>query len=180
MLITPLNDLPWTVGGVFNGILSYRRIKNFLSIKEVSPQSQYKNKSSESCGKLAVKCKRAVWPTQLTDQQVTFALEQIDYSINTGELHVIIGKVSSGKTAFLHLLMNELEVSEPSWYYYNRQGSIAYVSQNYWLQEGSIRVIGPLFLTSVLIILRHCCRIISSSEKSMMRRCIMNAFKAAI
>ena len=142
MLINPLNDLPWTVGGTRNGLASYRRIKEFLSIRDVPPTDvPQKKPAAQSSAVLKVKCAKAFWPTQKSDQAVTFHLKQIDYSLTLGAFHIIVGKVSSGKTAFLHLLMNELEIVEPSSFSYNRSGKIAYVSQNAWLQKGSIKVI---------------------------------------
>lgn len=163
MLIAPLNDLPWTIGGVLNGIGSYKRIKKFLNMKDISPEEFCKTQVSEfridispeyisqpqaaePRGKITVRCKRAIWPTHSTDQHVSFAMKQIDYTINPGELHVVIGKVSSGKTAFLHLLLNELEVPDTSSFTYTRCGSVAYAGQTHWLQKGTIKVMFVLLI----------------------------------
>lgn len=147
MLINPLNALPWTIGGTRNAIASYKRIKEFLSIKDVLAESHIQKLTPKSPSALEVKCGKAIWPTQKSDQAVTFALNKIDYTISPGAFHILVGKVSSGKTAFLHLLMNELEIPEPASFSYNRNGKIAYVGQNAWLQKGSIKV---LFQSSLI------------------------------
>lgn len=60
-----------------------------------------------------------------------------EVQIKKGELVVIIGKVGSGKTAFLNALLNELHATEESDTNLDSHlilnGATSYVSQNHWL-----------------------------------------------
>ncbi|KAL4497792.1 hypothetical protein ABPG72_000547 [Tetrahymena utriculariae] len=104
---------------------------------------------------------------QLDDQNVQdskinseFTLYVDDLIIQKGTLNFVIGKIGSGKTAFLLSILNEMEKKQhqfdPSIIYSNSQqadalkmtnfenkivvnGSIAYVSQNHWLQTKTIK-----------------------------------------
>lgn len=147
MMILPLNDLPWTIGGAMNAVHSYKRVKAFLENNQTTTQSEcisstqmQSTPASKISSAIEVKCALAIWPTQMTNESVTFFLKNVDCKIQTGLLHFVVGNVSSGKTAFLQLLMKELEIPDKKGYTYVCNGSIAYVSQNSWLQRGSIKV----------------------------------------
>jgi len=51
---------------------------------------------------------------------------------------MVIGSVSSGKTALLNALLKEMETPDGT-PYCELSGRVAYVPQNVWLQQGSIR-----------------------------------------
>lgn len=147
MLILPLNDLPWTISGMLNAKASYQRVKDFLKLKEVDNLDKADDKAkgrdkkrTDSDLAIQIKCAKAIWPTQKSDTEASFSLQNIDFKIAKGLLHFIVGNVSSGKTALMQLLMDELEVPNKAAYVYTRNGSLAYASQNSWLQKGSIKV----------------------------------------
>ncbi|KAL4486706.1 hypothetical protein ABPG72_022181 [Tetrahymena utriculariae] len=97
---------------------------------------------------------------QLDLKSDTFQLKIFNFTINKGELAIIIGKIGSGKSALLQAILNELD-SQP----YNIQdfidndrksqylqeslnskedqiivnGKVGYVSQNHWLQNKTVK-----------------------------------------
>ncbi|KAL4440934.1 hypothetical protein ABPG74_009347 [Tetrahymena malaccensis] len=87
-------------------------------------------------------------------QKDVFQLNVNDLEIKKGSLNFVIGKIGSGKTAFLNAILNEIEAQsanqESNKTCHNEKkkinqssmvinGSIGFVSQNHWLQNDSIK-----------------------------------------
>lgn len=66
----------------------------------------------------------------------TFILKDIDLKINQGEFIAVVGKVGSGKTSLLLSLMDEMVRQQGD---YRKNGQIAYISQESFLQNDSVR-----------------------------------------
>ncbi|KAL4483223.1 hypothetical protein ABPG74_019249 [Tetrahymena malaccensis] len=90
-----------------------------------------------------------------------FQLRLLDLTVQKGDLAIIIGKIGSGKSALLHAILNELDISsmdsqesvlasniensviQERLTNYEKKiivnGRIGYVSQNHWLQNKTIK-----------------------------------------
>lgn len=75
---------------------------------------------------------------QETDD-TAFQLVDVNVKIGRGELVCIKGSVGSGKTSLLLALMGSLKHSNGRIIIDNIQDGFAYVSQNPWLQRGTVR-----------------------------------------
>jgi ATP-binding cassette subfamily C (CFTR/MRP) protein 4 len=64
-----------------------------------------------------------------------FQLRDISLSVSRGELVIVVGAVGSGKSTLLHTLLSELLPSSGS---VNIHGTVAYCSQQSWIQSGTV------------------------------------------
>lgn len=158
MLIFPLNALPWTIGGMLTGRVSFRRLMGFFSIPEIPRDKNEKDYENA----ISVKNMGFVWPLQksndsdekidkLINNDGVFSLKKLNFEIKNGSLTLILGKIGSGKTALANAILKEMEESDDglliSDIFSKKEcnglrvnGRIGYVSQNTWLQNTSIKV----------------------------------------
>ncbi|GLV37821.1 uncharacterized protein CBL_06477 [Carabus blaptoides fortunei] len=66
-----------------------------------------------------------------------YVLRDIEFSIGQNELVVFLGRVGSGKTSLLHVILKELPLCRG---YISVKGTISYASQEPWLFAGSVRI----------------------------------------
>lgn len=163
ILIFPLNALPWTIGGMLTGRVSFKRLMEFFSTPEVSKRLMLQDGDSENA--IEIKNMSFVWPVQKNEEnrrkseeelnKAPFTLKNMRLEIKKGSLTMILGKIGSGKTALANAILRELEslnyLSKISVGSSDKEndnefkdlivnGSIAYVSQNSWLQNTTIKV----------------------------------------
>ena len=145
MLIFPLNDLPWAIRSIMNSRFSFSKIKQFLDYDEITNPKRDKDKNDVI---LSLKATNLTWMTnnnnQDKDESFCFRLKNIDLQIKANSLIMIIGSIGSGKTALVKALLNEMNLhitnTETNVYDLKINGSIAFVSQNVWLQHTTIKV----------------------------------------
>jgi len=135
MLINPLNSLPWTIGFIYQGSISFKRLKSFLDSKQ-SHQPPANDPATSDDNSIILRCDKITWPNN--QHASDFELKDIRLNVNKGELVTVIGGVSSGKSALLNAILGEMK------FYGNHrprfiQGSIAYVPQTPWLQKNTIK-----------------------------------------
>ncbi|KAL4483243.1 hypothetical protein ABPG74_019269 [Tetrahymena malaccensis] len=173
----PLTYLPWNVATFQKLIVSYKRINTFLNQKEINSENvikEYLNHDqnleegnliqSNQSSKVTVQIQemKFTWPEQecesIQDQSCKrkFELKIPDLKVFKGELVVVIGKIGSGKSAFLQAILNELDGINLHFQNGDRQnlqdshketnlnkiylnGKTAYVPQNHWLQNKTIK-----------------------------------------
>uniref|UniRef100_A0A8C9FL87 Multidrug resistance-associated protein 1-like n=1 Tax=Pavo cristatus TaxID=9049 RepID=A0A8C9FL87_PAVCR len=63
-------------------------------------------------------------------------ISSLSVSIPEGSLVAVVGQVGSGKSSFLSALLGEMEKLEGT---VHRRGSVAYVAQQAWIQNGSLQ-----------------------------------------
>ena len=63
-------------------------------------------------------------------------LRQINVKLMPKDLLLVVGKIGSGKTSFLHSLMNETEIKSGN---HSVRGSIAYVEQEPFICSGTVK-----------------------------------------
>lgn len=111
--------------------VSIKRLQKFLLLDETEQMTvSGASKTTNDVGCIKLINVQAGWiPTALT-------LTDITLNVRQGTLCCVLGKVGSGKTSFLHLLMKELHASVGR---VDVTGRISYASQDPWLFVATVR-----------------------------------------
>lgn len=121
-----MSQLPMIVSGLIDAKISIRRINHFLSNPEVMPREV----TQLAPGEVKIKAGVLHWG------DAAFSLALPDIHISPGELVLVLGPVGSGKSSFLHALLNELENSNNL---VSVAGRIAFAPQQAWIMQGTVR-----------------------------------------
>ncbi|XP_057563502.1 ATP-binding cassette sub-family C member 4-like [Hippopotamus amphibius kiboko] len=121
---------PMAIEKVSEAVVSIRRIRNFLSLDEISQC----NPQLPSDGKTIVHMQdfTAFW----NKTSETPALRGLSFTVRPGELLAVIGPVGAGKSSLLSAVLGELP---PSQGLVTVHGRIAYVPQQPWVFSGTVR-----------------------------------------
>ncbi|CAD8046142.1 unnamed protein product [Paramecium primaurelia] len=142
LLTFPLGVIPYSVNQLINTTVSYKRIKTYLDLKEINDEEiiRYKNCIGEEYV-IEIPQIQFKWPSKEnnSDDNEIFQLNLAELKIKKNTLNMIIGRIGCGKTALLNAILNEMEIKQQSQSSLKVKGSVAYVSQNHWLQNMSIR-----------------------------------------
>ena len=82
------------------------------------------------------KSKEIVEYFETNEDYTSVCLHNLKMNFQSGKMYAIVGKVGSGKTAFLTTLLNEMDVKNGS---LKMNGSVAYVSQNPFLLNATVK-----------------------------------------
>ncbi|XP_027699446.1 multidrug resistance-associated protein 1-like [Vombatus ursinus] len=129
ILRLPLFDLPTVISAVVQTKISLGRLQDFLHAEELNPENV------ETCypGNYAI---------EFTDASFTWeksqppTLNDLNIKIPEGALVAIIGQVGSGKSSVLSAILGEMEKLKGT---VQRKGSVAYVSQQAWIQNSKLQ-----------------------------------------
>lgn len=126
----PLNVLPLSVRLIAESLVGMRRIGQFLCLEELEEDKSTKREAAAKPGEPTVSVEGAVFSWGLGKP-----LRVDKISIGAG-IYAIVGSFGSGKSSFLGALLGELELLEGS---ATLRGSVAYVGQNAWVFNASVR-----------------------------------------
>ncbi|XP_031468368.1 multidrug resistance-associated protein 1-like [Phasianus colchicus] len=129
ILRLPLFDLPSVISAVAQTKVSLSRLEDFLFAEDLNPEDVDTNYS----GNHAVELTAASFSWEKNGLPV---LKNLSVSIPEGSLVAVVGQVGSGKSSFLSSLLGEMEKLEGT---VHRRGSVAYVAQQAWIQNGSLQ-----------------------------------------
>ncbi|OXB79025.1 UNVERIFIED_CONTAM: hypothetical protein H355_008503, partial [Colinus virginianus] len=129
ILRLPLFDLPSVISAVAQTKVSLIRLEDFLFAEDLNPEDVDTNYS----GNHAVEIIGASFCWEKNGLPV---LKNLTVSIPEGSLVAVVGQVGSGKSSFLSALLGEMEKLEGS---VHRRGSVAYLAQQAWIQNGSLQ-----------------------------------------
>ncbi|XP_065487768.1 multidrug resistance-associated protein 1-like isoform X2 [Caloenas nicobarica] len=129
ILRLPLFDLPSVISAVAQTKVSVRRLEDFLCAEDLNPEDVNTNYN----GNHAVEFIGASFHWEKNGLPV---LKNLSVSIPEGSLVAIVGQVGSGKSSFLSAVLGEMEKLEGT---VQRRGSVAYVSQQAWIQNDSLQ-----------------------------------------
>uniref|UniRef100_A0A8C2BI98 ATP-binding cassette, sub-family C (CFTR/MRP), member 3 n=1 Tax=Cyprinus carpio TaxID=7962 RepID=A0A8C2BI98_CYPCA len=126
----PLNMLPQVISSIVQASVSLKRIQDFLSHDELDPESvDRRNNTSEYA--VSVVNGKFSWAKQ--DQAI---LDNINVMVPQGSLLAVVGHVGCGKTSLVCALLGEMEKLEGQ---ISIRGSVAYVPQQAWIQNATVR-----------------------------------------
>ncbi|NWX83397.1 MRP1 protein, partial [Nothoprocta pentlandii] len=129
ILRLPLFDLPSVVSAVAQTKVSLRRLEDFLYARDLNPEDVNTNCS----GNHAV---GFIGASFCWDRSGPPVLKNLSVSIPEGSLVAVVGQVGSGKSSFLSAILGEMEKLEGT---VQRRGSVAYVSQQAWIQNATLQ-----------------------------------------
>ncbi|XP_043959117.1 ATP-binding cassette sub-family C member 3 isoform X6 [Gambusia affinis] len=125
----PLNMLPQVISGLVQASVSLKRIQNFLSHDELDPNSVDRKTSSEFA--VSVVNGKFTWAKE--DEPV---LDNINVMVPQGSLVAVVGHVGCGKSSLISALLGDMEKVEGE---VSVRGSVAYVPQQAWIQNATLR-----------------------------------------
>ncbi|XP_027504550.1 multidrug resistance-associated protein 1-like isoform X2 [Corapipo altera] len=125
----PLFDLPSVISAVAQTRVSLSRLEDFLFAEDLNPEDVSTNYS----GNHAVGFIGASFRWEKNGLPI---LKNLSVKIPEGSLVAVVGQVGSGKSSFLSAVLGEMEKLEGT---VQRRGSVAYVSQQAWIQNDSLQ-----------------------------------------
>ncbi|XP_045924011.1 ATP-binding cassette sub-family C member 3 isoform X6 [Micropterus dolomieu] len=126
----PLNMLPQVISSIVQASVSLNRIQNFLSHDELDPNS-VDRKSTAAEFAVTVVSGKFTWAKE--DPPV---LHNINIMVPQGSLLAVVGHVGCGKSSLISALLGEMEKLEGE---VSIRGSVAYVPQQAWIQNATVR-----------------------------------------
>uniref|UniRef100_A0A8C6J1F9 Uncharacterized protein n=1 Tax=Melopsittacus undulatus TaxID=13146 RepID=A0A8C6J1F9_MELUD len=129
ILRLPLFDLPSVISAVAQTKVSLSRLEDFLCAEDINPEDV----NTSYSGNHAVGFIGASFRWEKNGVPV---LKNLSVSIPEGTLVAVVGEVGSGKSSFLSAVLGEMEKLEGT---VQRRGSVAYASQQAWIQNGTLQ-----------------------------------------
>lgn len=126
----PISLLPRFLTNIVQAVVATKRINKFLNSDELNPTVVSHNENE--IYPLIMEQGTFTWDE--TDNRPT--LSNININVQNGNLVAIVGPVGSGKTSLLSAFLGEMIKLKGR---VNTKGSIAYVSQQAWLQNATLR-----------------------------------------
>ncbi|KAB8239478.1 putative ABC transporter [Aspergillus alliaceus] len=169
-LSTTLSMFPETISDLMNAIVSARRIEQYLDL----PEHDNCHKDGEG---IAFLQSTISWPSNdIAEENATFKLHDMNLQFPRGELTVIAGPAGAGKSLLLLATIGEADLLQGQILFPQRHSqraydasinewtidtSIAFVPQNPWIENGTVReniLFGlPLNPERYRDVLRACC-----------------------
>uniref|UniRef100_A0A8C2GV36 ATP-binding cassette, sub-family C (CFTR/MRP), member 3 n=1 Tax=Cyprinus carpio TaxID=7962 RepID=A0A8C2GV36_CYPCA len=128
----PLNMLPQVISSIVQASVSLKRIQDFLSHDELDPESvDRRNNTSGNGANETFSCVKG-----LTVINWRLMCCSINVMVPQGSLLAVVGHVGCGKTSLVCALLGEMEKLEGQ---ISIRGSVAYVPQQAWIQNATVR-----------------------------------------
>jgi ATP-binding cassette subfamily C (CFTR/MRP) protein 1 len=128
----PVRFLPEILTMMIQYKVSLDRIERFLLEDEIREEDVKRVPSDNSDIRVQVQDGNFSWNANRAD----LSLRNVNLSISRGEKVAVCGPVGSGKSSLLYALLGEIPRISGSVEVF---GSVAYVSQNSWIQSGTVR-----------------------------------------
>ncbi|XP_063816842.1 ATP-binding cassette sub-family C member 3 isoform X2 [Pseudophryne corroboree] len=126
----PLNMLPQVISNLAQASVSIKRIQNFLANDELDPSAVNKDKTIPG-NAIIIQNGTFTWA-----QNSEPILQNINLLVPSGSLVAIVGHVGCGKSSLVSALLGEMEKLEGE---VSVRGSVAYVSQQAWIQNSTLK-----------------------------------------
>ncbi|XP_010618468.1 canalicular multispecific organic anion transporter 2 isoform X1 [Fukomys damarensis] len=130
ILKAPLNMLPQLITGMTQTNVSLKRIQHFLSQDELNPQC-VERKTFSPGHAITMHNGTFTWAQDLPP-----SLHSLDIQVLKGTLVAVVGPVGCGKSSLVSALLGEMEKLEGT---VSVQGSVAYVTQQAWIQNCTLQ-----------------------------------------
>ncbi|XP_025986920.1 multidrug resistance-associated protein 1 isoform X7 [Solenopsis invicta] len=127
----PLSMLPMMIGNIVQAYVSVKRINKFMNMEELDPNNVQHDPSEPHA--LVIENGSFCWDSEEIERPI---LRNINFHADQGQLIAIVGTVGSGKSSLLSALLGEMDKISGK---VNTKGSIAYVSQQAWIQNATLQ-----------------------------------------
>ncbi|XP_029940293.1 multidrug resistance-associated protein 1-like [Salarias fasciatus] len=131
ILKTPLSQLPFAMSTSMQAAVSLRRLGNFLSQDELKTDNVERHPHSTEGHAVVIEGGVFSW-----SNSGSACLQNVNMKLKTGSLVAVVGHVGSGKSSLLSAMLGEMERISGS---VSLQGSVAYVPQQAWIQNASLK-----------------------------------------
>lgn len=135
LLTFPLAIFPMVISSIIEASVAISRLTNFFVMDEVQPDAVIHLDRATSMGEESVSIVDGTFLWQRKDSYKV-ALANINFTARKGELSCIVGKVGSGKSAFLQAILGDLHKSAGL---VTVKGHIAYVAQSPWIMNATVK-----------------------------------------
>ncbi|XP_050231387.1 ABC transporter C family member 8 isoform X2 [Mercurialis annua] len=128
----PVRMIPESLAILIQVKVSFDRINTFLLDDELKIESISSIPSDNSVGSVVIKQGKFSWDPD----QMMPTLRNVNLDIKWGQKFAICGPVGAGKSSLLCAILGEIPKISGT---VNVFGTVAYVSQNSWIQSGTVR-----------------------------------------
>uniref|UniRef100_A0A7N6BWN4 ATP-binding cassette, sub-family C (CFTR/MRP), member 3 n=1 Tax=Anabas testudineus TaxID=64144 RepID=A0A7N6BWN4_ANATE len=131
----PLNMLPQVISSIVQASVSLKRVQGFLSHDELDPNSVDRKNTATGVHLLFYYISDFM---RLFLKRVNsdYVLYSINMMVPQGSLLAVVGHVGCGKSSLISALLGEMEKLEGD---ISIRGSVAYVPQQAWIQNATLR-----------------------------------------
>ncbi|KAK0179174.1 hypothetical protein PV327_007989 [Microctonus hyperodae] len=126
----PLSMLPMMIGSIVQAAVSVKRINSFMNTEDLDPNNVQHDQSVSH--PLIIQQGNFSWDSKTGSP----TLKNISLKIEHGQLAAIVGTVGSGKSSLVSAFLGEMDRISGR---VNTIGSIAYVSQQAWIQNATMQ-----------------------------------------
>ncbi|KAG8271676.1 Canalicular multispecific organic anion transporter 1, partial [Homalodisca vitripennis] len=127
----PIAMLPFIVQLLLQFFVSVKRINNFLNAEELEFDAVSHDKTRKES--LIIEGGTFSWDLEKAENA---ALRNITLKVQPGQLVAVVGAVGSGKSSLISAFLGEMDKISG---YVNTTGKIAYVPQQAWIQNSTLR-----------------------------------------
>nr|CAD7572885.1 unnamed protein product [Timema californicum] len=125
----PLGMIPMLIMTIIQALVSLERINKFLAGENLNPE----NVSHESSDKCPLLIQGGTFSWGVGEQPV---VNNVNLRVDKGALIAVVGTVGSGKSSLMSAILGEMDKVSG---HVNTQGSIAFVPQQAWIQNASLK-----------------------------------------
>lgn len=133
ILRTPMTMFPVMITMVMQAYVSVVRINKFLNSEDMD--EELVTKQPDAINAVSVEAASFSWGPD-SDGKQSAVLHKVDLHVARGTIAAIVGPVGSGKSSLIASLLGETERIEG---HVNTDGRMAYVAQQAWIQNATLR-----------------------------------------
>nr|AHK05642.1 ATP-binding cassette transporter sub-family C member 1 isoform X4 [Tigriopus japonicus] len=127
LMRVPLNQLPMLIIQAIQALVSHKRLDSFLNAPEIDEDAI----TNDPDNKVAIHIQDGSFAWDHDS-----SLQNINLKVKRGSLVAIVGQVGSGKSSLISAILGDMQKISGS---VNVDGSVAYVPQQAWIQNASVR-----------------------------------------
>ncbi|KAK9886060.1 hypothetical protein WA026_014842 [Henosepilachna vigintioctopunctata] len=124
----PLSMLPMMISNMIQSYVSIKRINKFMNLEELDPNNLTHDPNEGAC--LVIENGTFSWGEESN------TLKNINVRLDKSTLTAVVGSVGAGKSSLVSAFLGEMEKRSGR---VNTIGSVAYVAQQAWIQNATLR-----------------------------------------
>ncbi|XP_053533881.1 multidrug resistance-associated protein 1 isoform X4 [Ictalurus punctatus] len=131
ILKTPLSQLPFAMSTTMQAIVSLKRLAKFLSQDELKADAVFRAPYTPEGDSIVIEDGCFSW-----SRDGALCLKRVSVKVPQGSLVAVVGHVGCGKSSLLSAILGEMEKKSGN---VTVKGSVAYVPQQAWIQNATLR-----------------------------------------